>query len=319
MIQTNKKRAIVAERPIRDDLKLWLSGQDAFKIAIAEKDYSVLDRTVSDAIIFLRGREKTDVDQVETLNLGISNRHRNWHNAGKPLKDWSDGTFHMGDPLIMATWLCGKAGVEEILFAELKPESRVQTDYNKRAWKDVMERLMSEFGIEMFYTDLRSQMFKEIGAQKMEGFMEEPEPRNVQLPTRESPFEYRRVTDYNPTVKYREDAIGPTVIHGGERFTATDLIPSDTSRLPEPNLFILRPDHKLSLKKAIGTGKDLYLLNEDVAKELTGQSSVLVRTALAFAIGEESVHTEGIIDRVSDSEQEYLQGMAKNNENISHA
>lgn len=316
MIETDKNRVIVTERPIREDLKLWLSAQDDFKLTIAD-DQEPAGPPVNDAVILLGGRRQTDVEQVEVLKTGSANRHRNWYNAGKDLRDWSNGNFHMGDPLIMATWLSGKAGASEILFAEVKPEDRIDMKYNKKRWRDVMGKLVSEFGVELYYTDLRSQLLKEVGGEKMENFMEEPEVANIELPSRDSPFANRE-SGRKTVIKHENGAVGPTVIHGSEWMTATDVIPNDASRIPQSSLFILRPDDNELLKKAIATGKDVYLINEEISEELTNQSSVLTQTVISFVMGGEEVKTNGIIGRVSDSEKEFLEGIAKNNENLTH-
>lgn len=305
MIETEKDKAIVTRSPKRQDLKLWLRSQDGFKLTIDG------DWDFNDAVIFTNGREKTEIEQVEVLRKRSFNRHQNWLNAGKELKDWGDGPFHMGNPIVMATWLCGKAGVKTILFADFKPE--INKDYQKNLFRKVMRKLVSEFQLDLKYTDLRSQLFKEIGATKVET-EEKSSTRNVELPSKKSAFENHPFESEMATIKYNSEAVGPSVSYGSKRFTATDVVPTDPARIPERNLFILNPNDSSTLKKAIKTGKGLYLVNEDI--DLSG--SMLFRTFYAFAVGEKKVRTEGILGKVSDSEREFMEAAASNNSDITH-
>lgn len=312
MIETEKDKAIVTYKPQKENLRYWLDSKDWFLLTVEKSEWEI-----NDAVIFTDGRKKTEIEQVEVLRSRMHNQHQNWANAGKSLKQWSNGPFHAGNPLIMATWLLSKAGVSEILFAEVKAEDTIDHDFERKTFRKLMKKLKSEFEIEIKYNNKESQLFGSSGGTYVPPKnLEEVDP--IEIPKEENIFESFSPESHKKTViKYKGGSVGPTVVFQGEsssyRFTSTDLIPNDISRIPEPNLFILNPDE--NLKKAVtvtNNEKGLYLVNEDVEESvLQAEQSVYMKTFLSFAVGELPVRTQGVISRVGEDERQKMKAIAK--------
>lgn len=324
MIETDKDTAIVTHYPEKESLRYWMgTKEEPFKLTIEGNWWEV-----NDAAIFIENRRKNNVDQTEVLRSRTANKHQNWYNAGKKLKDWGEGIFHAGNSIIMATWLLGKAGVSEIIFAEVRAEETIERKYEENIFQDIMKKIVSEFDIELKHTDKSSQLFYDCGSKPVSGTLDLSRIEPVEIPNRETAFE-NNVTKILPNrqtvIKPNPQGVGPTVMLNGEgespRFTSTDLIPNTVSLLPERNVFILNPE-EVSLRKLVrvtGNEKGIYLINDKIKnQDISADESVYMKTFVTFAVGERPVKTKNILNRVTEEEKAAMKGMAKKYSGITH-
>lgn len=336
MIQTNKDHAIVAKNLTNPTIIQWLAEQNAHKVSIGQTHGIEYDTVIARHPVETTGN-------LMILRDGDFNRQHSWFKAGKPLREWDSGPFHMNNEVIMATWLCGKAGIEGITFLGFRAEDTIDSEFDRRQFREVMTQLIEEFDIGVRYTTSDSQLFQELGATEFNPenplLEEDEEPKPVELPKMEDIFANQHLGVHARTGSVlrvsSDDMFGAdvTIERDGKSpisFAVTEIVPEDVSYIDQNRLFLTNPAKSENVSRAVelfGNKYGIYLMNSNTKLQIHGikrehdidNISLPTTALLAFAMGGDfdEMQTRGVIENVGRKERQLLRGIAKN-ENITH-
>ena len=327
MKQTDKKRAIVAKNVWNKQFADWINSQDAFRISLGPPDENVdYDLIISESEIPDRSAP------LEKLSAEKYNRQRSWHKSGKRLSEWSGSPFHLGNEIIMATWICGKRGIEAITFFDLAAEETVSSRNDRSVFRSAMQQLVNEFDVAIRYTKENSQLFSLVGKPTQIASDEDEEIDPTPMPSADSLFANRHVR-----VRIKEGEIlnvsrcqeGASVEVSGGRVSAKNFIVVQSVPKTVKGSRIVLADENES-KKAIrlhGNEKEIYLLSDKVRSNLSrlesefevARLSVSAVAFLSFAMANdfEYIKTTGIVGGAPKNEARLLRSIAKG-KNIRH-
>lgn len=257
-------KAIVTQDLFDERIETWLKSQNAYKIGIRGGS-SALDVAITEG-----GKKQTEAKTQKVLRRSQYNRQQGWLKSGKPLEDWN-GNFHLGNPIIMATWLAGKESASEVIFADVLPEKEVGQKHEKNQFREVMRQLREEFRLDFFYTNFRSQIFKDIGAEEFNPSFKSEIPEPISLPSCNA-FSYgKSIEGSNIRVKNKSAIAGAVVKTENKTYTATSVVPENPNRLEGQGLILLKPEDRMELRKALGMfgdEKEVLMLSESAKLEI---------------------------------------------------
>lgn len=322
MIETNKERAVAAKNVQNPKIEEWLKSQD-------------------DAFLISLGRPSSGVDY--DLRITDEDIHKNfnqqqeWFKSGKPLGLWEEGPFHLGNKIVMATWICGKAGIEGITFLDVAAEELVESKYEKRSFQSVMKRLIEEFDVGVRYTANNSALFHGLGAKEFDiQSSQDLNARSVQLPKTENLFDNRHITaemeDQEIINIFPQELGGARAVmkSSGMAFMFTERPSERMANMSSGRVVLTDPALSEEVVRAVrlfGNHHEIYLLSGEVKLEISGllrkfdceRLTVGSTAFLAFAIGHDFqyIKTNGVMGQADKEEQRLLQAVSQN-ENIKH-
>jgi hypothetical protein len=260
-------KAIVTQDLFDERVETWLEDQNAYKIGIRE------DSSALDVLIVEEDKKTVEANSQKVLRKSQYNKQQSWIKSGRALKNWSEtNSFHLGNPVVMATWLAGKQGASEIAFANVLPEKETDAKYEVNQFRDVMRQLRDEFGLEYFFTDGRAQLFKDIGAKEYDPLSASSNEREpIRLPSLYPIFSYgKKFAGNQVSVRSESGVVGAVVEAGGKTYTATSQVPETRSRIKGGRLILLSKE-PIELKKTLGlyaNEKQIYMLSDGVLAEI---------------------------------------------------
>ena len=306
----------------------WLSDSEGLKITIGppktrniEFDLAILEEPGGGA------------SEVKVIRRGNFNRQQSYYTAGKGLREWSDGPFHLGNKLVMAAWICGKRGIDGLTFLDVRAENLADSDYERRMFRGVMKRLIEEFGYGVRYTNASSNLFRELGGTQIDLEPDaalDPEP--VELPHVANVFDNEHgdrcegkgeeVVIWRPKGNY----VGVRV--GTKDYRCVSFIPEEVS---SPRKYVLmEPQRDEFFRRSMRRGlnyHEIYLLSGEVQLQMSGLKrefgvqnlSPGVRAFLAFGMGTrfKYLKTEAIIEDLDRKQRRLVRAVSKD-ENIQH-
>lgn len=305
----------------------WLAKQDGLKVTVGPPQTSDIQFDL--AILEEPGG---GASETEIIHRGNFNRQQSYYTAGKPLREWDNGPFHLGNKLVMAAWICGKRGIDGLTFLDVRAEDLTDSNYQRRMFRGVMKRLIEEFGYGVQYTNASSNLFRELGAIQIDLEPDaaiDPEP--VELPHVVNVFENEHGDKCDGTgeeviIWPRESYVEVRV--GTDDYRCVSFIPDESS---SPRKFVLmEPQKDEFLRRSMRRGlnhHEIYLLSGEAQLEMSGLKrdfglrnlSPGVRAFLAFAMGTrfKYLKTEGMIDDLGRDQRRLVRAVSKN-ENIQH-
>lgn len=306
----------------------WLSDQDGFKITVEPPN----TRDIKFDLAILEnpggGAEETQV-----IRRGNFNRQQSYYTAGKSLREWNDGPFHLGNKLVMAAWICGKRGIDGITFLDMRAEDLIDSDYDRRMFRGVMKRLIEEFGYGVRYTNSSSDLFRELGGTQIELKPDAGlDPKPVELPHVGNVFANKHgdrcegkgeeVVIWRPEGNY----VGARV--GTKDYRCVSFIPEEDCR--SHKYVLMEPQRDEFFRRSMRRGlnyHEIYLLSKKARLEMSGLKrefdvqnlSPEVRAFLAFGMGTrfKYLKTESMIDDLDRKQRRLVRAVSKN-ENIHH-
>lgn len=332
MIETDKEEAIIASGVWKPQIKDWInSKEEAFRVCLGEPSEDIF----YDLVVAKNRHTDLNGARLEVMKESKFNRQQSWYKAGKPLEDWGDGAFHLGNLVVMATWLCGKVGVGGITFLDFPAEKFADSKYKRRTFRSVMKRLIEEFGLGVRYTDASSQLFRELGAEQFNPATKQ----KTRLPETDMPktspiFLNKTLgTNVSGETRLRIESKGGEVLAevGSKEFCVFE-DPKETGRLERSGRAILTdPADSDALAKALqlfSNKYETYVFSEEVWEqieklkadfEINYELSTGTVAFLGFAIGEHFnyIETEGVLPAAKKEEAKLLKALAKN-KNIKH-
>lgn len=334
----DSKRAVAVKGNLNPQVAGWLQEQDeATVISLGEPE----DENVEFDLIISPDRLKNRSIPLARLEEKKFNRQQSWFKSGKPLREWSDGPFHMGNMIVMATWMCGMEDYDMITFLNVEAEELVESKYQRRSFRSVMKRLIEEFHIGVRYTAKNSQLFNELGAEQFHPVdLDNGDVKTVELPEVDDLFENKYLATNisgsdTLTISSRKTQEASVTLSGGgvsdKSFVVTPFVTEKVSNEPEGRLVLTDPTAKAAVARAVKLCEnhhEIYILSGEVRWEIEGiktdfgishRLSPSVIATLAFAMGEDFdyIKTEGVIDQCSKEEAAIIRGLGKT-ENVSH-
>jgi hypothetical protein len=281
----NKNATIVTQDLFDERVEAWLRPKAVQKIGIRGGSPEL------DVAIVEGERKRIQADSQKVIQGGSFNEHQSWLKSGKPLKEYPKD-FHLENPVIFATWLAGKNGSNEVVFAEVFPEKEIGATYEENLFRDVMLQLKEEFGLKYRYTDRRSQLFEDIGAMQFDPKFLKTEPNPISLPKMDL-FENQRLQGESAHVKAKSGSVGCLVEVGERELIATSVVPNDRSKIADTGAIVLLcPNDLNAVRRAVetfGSKREIYLISKDVNNEIKKLRPEPMpdrsKAAVAFAIG----------------------------------
>jgi len=328
----NSEEAIITKDLRNPTIAEWAKNQDAYLVSLGAPPEGL-----NPDLVIAEDREEARGNNFELLRHNQFNRQQSWYKAGKPLREWDgSGPFHLGNPLVMATWICGKRRAEGITFLNFDAEDVVTAEHDRRQFRDVMKKLIEEFKFGVRYTSPHSNLFAQLDATQFEP-EPDPEPENVHSidPPRASELcsnEHSTLPTTGGIEVWRDQEYGALgVADGGTEIIVTEHAPESLSTAQSSKLLLTYPAKKETVVRAVRfceNRHDIHLLDHSTKLEIYGlqkehdiQNVSLPTTAvLAFAIGGdyEYIETKAILENVDRKERTLLRGLAKGTR-ITHA
>ena len=326
----DSEEAIITKDLSNPTIVKWAKDQNAFLISLGAPSPDL-----NPDLVVARGRNQVKGNEFKLLRQSQFNRQQSWYKAGNKLREWDgSGPFHLGNLLVMATWICGKKGVEGITFLNFSAESAIGSEYDRRTFRDVMKTLIEEFGFGVRYTDPQSNLFAQLGATHIDPDPH-PEPlESIAIPKAQSLFENRNFSapPQNSSVKIQCGSLGAIarLMGTGEEYIVTGRVSEAHAQADPSNLLLTSPTKETAVKRAVELCEghhDIHLLADETKNRIYGlkrehglENISLPATAfLSFAIGHipEYLKTEGIIENLNRKERRLIRGLSKG-ENIEH-
>lgn len=320
-------KAYITHNLSNDTIVNWLENKEGFKVTIGPPKTQDIDFDL--AILEESG---DGAREVEVISRKDFNRQQSYYTAGKDLREWSDGPFHLGNKLVMAAWICGNRGADGITFLDVRAENLIDSDYQRRMFRGVMKRLIEEYGYGVQYTNANSPLFSELGASQIDL---EPDaaidPPSVDLPYVSEVFDNEHGDKCEgkgeEVVVWPEDSYVEVIV-GTDYYRCVSFIPDESSR---PRKYVLmEPQRDEFFRRSMRRGlnrHEIYLLSGEAQLEMSGLKrefgipnlSPGVRAFLTFGMGTrfKYLKTEGMIETLDRDERRLVRAVSKN-ENIQH-
>lgn len=328
----NNKEAIITNDLRNPTIAEWAKNQDAYLVSLGAPPEGL-----NPDLVIAEDREEAKGNEFELLRHSQFNRQQSWYKAGKPLQEWNgSGPFHLGNSLVMATWICGNRGAEGITFLNFDAEDVVTAEHDRRQFRDVMKKLIEEFKFGVRYTSPHSNLFAQLDATQFEPDPD-PEPENVH--SIDLPRSSELCSNEHSTIPTtggievrqggRYGAVG--VAGGSTEIIVTEHVPESLSTADPSKLLLTYPAKEETVVRAVEfceNRHDIHLLDHSTKLEIYGlereqgieNMSLSTTAVLVFAIGGnyEYIKTKGILENVGRKERTLLRGLAKGS-HITHA
>ena len=330
MVSNDGERAIITKNLSNPTIVKWANKQNAFLVSIGPPDSKL-----NPDLVVARDRKEVKGNNLELLRESQFNRQQSWWKAGNKLREW-DGSdpFHLGNLLVMATWICGKKGFEGITFLNFAAESAIGSEYDRRMFRDVMKTLIEEFGFGVRYTDPQSNLFAQLGAERVEPDPQPEAPDSIEIPKTQKLFDNKNLSapSRGTSVTIESSPLGviAKLMDIGEEYIVTERVSEAHAETNPSNLLLTYPAKEITVKRAVELCEgrhDIHLLAYETKNRIYGLKreheieniSLLTTAFLSFAIGYdfEYLKTEGIIEDLNRKERRLIRGLSKG-ENIDH-
>ena len=326
----DSEEAIITKNLSNPTIVKWAKDQDSFLISIGAPVANL-----NPDLVVATNRNEARGNDFKLLRQNQFNRQQSWYKAGNKLREWDgSGPFHLGNLLVMATWICGKRGFEGITFLNFSAESAIGSEYDRRTFRDVMKTLIEEFGFGVRYTDPQSNLFAQLGATQIEPDPQPEPPESIEIPKTQKLFDNQNFSapPKETSVKIQSGPLGviAKLMETGKEYIVTERVSEAHAGANPSNLLLTYPANEAAVKRAVELCEgrhDIHLLAYETKNRIYGlkrerglENISLQATAfLSFAIGHdpEYLKTEGIIENLNRKERRFIRGLSKG-ENIEH-
>ena len=324
------EEAIITKDLSNPTIVKWAKEQNAFLVSIGAPDSNL-----NPDFVVAKSREEARGNKFKLLRENQFNRQQSWWKSGNKLRDWDgSGAFHLGNLLVMATWICGKRGTEGITFLNFSAESAIGSEYDRRTFRDVMKTLIEEFGFGVRYTDPQSNLFAQLGAEHIDPDPQPEPPDSIELPRAQKLFDNRNYSAPPKTesVKIQSGPLGviAKLMDSGKEYIVTERVSKAHAQADPSNLLLPYPANETTVKRAVELCEglhDIHLLAYETKNRIYGLKrergldnlSLPATAFLCFAIGHdpEYLKTENVIQDLNRKERRFVRGLSKG-ENIEH-
>jgi len=323
------EEAIITKDLSNPTIVKWAKEQNAFLVSIGAPDSNL-----NPDLVVAKSREEARGNDFKLLRESQFNRQQSWWKAGNKLRKWDgSGAFHLGNLLVMATWICGKRGTEGITFLNFPAESAIGSEYDRRTFRDVMKTLIEEFGFGVRYTDPQSNLFAQLGAEHIDPNPQPEPPDSIELPKTQKLFDNKNlsVPSRSSTITIQPDPFGAIArVSGAEEYIVTERVSERHAEADSSNLLLTYPANETTVKRAVQLCEghhNIHLLAYETKNRIYGLKrehgldnlSLPTTAFLCFAIGHdpEYLKTENVIQDLNRKERRFMRGLSKG-ENIEH-
>lgn len=281
------KKTIVTQDLSDERIEAWLRSETGQKIGIRGGSSEL------DVATFEKSKQRTLANRQVVLRRKAFNAQQSWLKSGKPLSEWKgEEPFHLLNPIITATWLAGKNGSTEVVFADVLAEKEVEKDFESNLFRSVMKKLQNEFGLKYKYSNLNSQLFRDIGAESFDPNFGKAKP---------APLSFSPIDVFGPQkgpsgsgAKVEDSSKTGALAHfENKTLVATASVPENPARIEKRDgIILLEPEDPGLIKDAVarhGASEELYLVSsaaERKIKEIRPEPLPdPVKTATALSLG----------------------------------
>lgn len=330
MVSSDGERAIITKNLSNPTIVKWANKQNAFLISIGPPDSKL-----NPDLVVARNRKGVKGNDFELLRESQFNRQQSWWKGGNKLRKWDgSGPFHLGNLLVMATWICGKKGFEGITFLNFSAESAIGSEYDRRMFRNVMKTLIEEFGFGVRYTDPQSNLFAQLGATRIDPDPQPEPPDSIEIPKTQKLFDNKNLSPpprgTSVTIEFSPLGVIAKLMDIGEEYIVTERVSEAHAEANPSNLLLTYPAKEITVKRAVDLCEglhDIHLLAYETKNRIYGlkrehglENISLPTTAfLSFAIGYdfEYLKTKNMIQDLNRKERRFARGISKG-ENIDH-